>query len=330
MSLVALESGAPRGSDPSMVDHPDVAAASTPLEAEPVRRARRGLSVYLALVVAGSAVLEGLMLRAGGGIGTHGGLVLALMWTPGLASLVTRLALREHPRDVSFGFGGTAGARGLGLALLYPLAVGTLAYGGAWLTGLERFEAPARQVVDHTPAVAFAMRVALMATLGALEGCISALGEELGWRGYMLTRLIDAGVRRPVLTSGLIWGAWHLPLILSGQYASGPSPLLSAAMFLPTVVCGGYIAASVRLASGSVWPAVFFHGAWNAIIQGAFNRYTAGGSSSHGTGIWTGESGILVAAASLLVTYAFVLRQRFALRRTTGAEPGELVRMRDL
>jgi membrane protease YdiL (CAAX protease family) len=146
----------------------------------------------------------------------------------------------------------------------------------------------------------------------------------------MLTRRIDAGVRRPLLTSGLIWGAWHLPLILSGQYASGPSPLLSAAMFLPTVVCGAYVAASVRLASGSVWPAVFFHGAWNAIIQGAFNRYTAGGGSSHGTAIWTGESGILVATASLLVTFVLVLRQRLPIRRTTGGEPGELVRVRDL
>jgi len=311
-----------------MVDHPDAAAVLTPVEADSVRRARRGLSVYLALVVTGSALLEGLLLRAGDGIGNHGGLVLALMWTPGLASLVARLALREHPRDVSFGFGGRAGARALGLAVLYPLAVATLAYGGAWLTGLERFEAPASHLKQLTPALAFALQLGVMATLGTLQGCISALGEELGWRGYMLTRLIDAGVRRPVLISGLIWGAWHLPLILSGQYASGPSPLLSAAMFLPTVVCGAYVAAFVRLASGSVWPAVLFHGAWNAIVQGAFDPYTAG--DSHGTAIWTGESGILVAAASLLITLVFVLRPRFALRRTLSAEPGELVRLRDL
>ena len=34
-------------------------------------------------------------------------------------------------------------------------------------------------------------------------------GEEIGWRGYMLTRLIAAGVPNAVLVSGVIWGLWH-------------------------------------------------------------------------------------------------------------------------
>lgn len=46
--------------------------------------------------------------------------------------------------------------------------------------------------------------------------------EEIGWRGYMLTRLIDAGVLRPVLASALIWGLWHVPLVLAGVCAAGP------------------------------------------------------------------------------------------------------------
>ena len=41
-------------------------------------------------------------------------------------------------------------------------------------------------------------------------------GEEIGWHGYMLTRLVDAGMAKPILTSGLIWGLWHVPLILGG------------------------------------------------------------------------------------------------------------------
>ena len=60
---------------------------------------------------------------------------------------------------------------------------------------------------------------------------ISATGEEIGWRGYMLTRLVDAKIPRPILVSGLIWWGWHAPLILSGQYASGPYPALSALLF---------------------------------------------------------------------------------------------------
>ncbi len=51
-------------------------------------------------------------------------------------------------------------------------------------------------------------------------GADVAAGEEIGWHGYMLTRLVDAGVAKPILTSGLIWGLWHVPLILGEVYPS--------------------------------------------------------------------------------------------------------------
>jgi uncharacterized protein len=293
-------------------------------------RARRGLGVYFAVLLLTSGALQALLLRAGDAIQNHEGLVLALMWTPALASLLSRVVVREHPRDVSFGFGGKRGLRGLGQALAFPLLVGGLSYGLAWAAGLERFEPPASHLVDATPLFAFFRSLLLQATLGALIGCLSAAGEEIGWRGYMLTRLIDGGVRRPVLVSGLVWALWHVPLIVSGQYAAGRYPLLSALLFVPSVTCAGYIAARLRLVSGSVWPAVFFHAAWNAIIQSSFDRYTAGGSS-HGHTLWTGESGILVVGVSVLVVL-LVLRfdPPFALRRTVSGAPGEPVRLRDL
>jgi membrane protease YdiL (CAAX protease family) len=56
----------------------------------------------------------------------------------------------------------------------------------------------------------------------------------------------------------------------------------------------------VRLRTGSVWPAVAMHAAWNAIIQGPFDRSSVG----PGATVWVGESGILVAVASLLAGLA--------------------------
>ena len=47
-----------------------------------------------------------------------------------------------------------------------------------------------------------------------------------------------------------------------------------------------------RLATGSMWPAAFLHGAWNTTIQGAFDPSTAGPNAL----VWTGESGVLTAA----------------------------------
>ena len=44
---------------------------------------------------------------------------------------------------------------------------------------------------------------------------IPAFGEEVGWRGYMLPRLvIRMKIRRAVVLQGFIWWAWHLPLLV--------------------------------------------------------------------------------------------------------------------
>jgi membrane protease YdiL (CAAX protease family) len=138
-----------------------------------------------------------------------------------------------------------------------------------------------------------------MLVFGALATVKYAAGEEIGWRGYMLTRLVDSGIKAPILISGLVWGLWHAPLILSGQYASGPHPILSVCLFLAGIVAAGYVFAWLRLSSGSIWPCIWGHSTWNAVIQGAFDRSTSGRT------LWVGESGALTAAA--LIGFAIVL-----------------------
>src|SRR5829696_9171117 len=52
----------------------------------------------------------------------------------------------------------------------------------------------------------------------------SALGEEIGWRGYVLPRLQS---RMSALSAALliapIWGLWHLPLWLTGDPVKTPT-----------------------------------------------------------------------------------------------------------
>ncbi|HJZ46184.1 MAG TPA: type II CAAX endopeptidase family protein [Roseiflexaceae bacterium] len=276
-------------------------------------QARRGLLYYFAVLLPLSALLEGLIIHTDNLVW-----VLVLMWVPTLASVVARLTLREGFADVSFRLGGRRGWHSLGFALSFPIAVGLVAYGAAWASGLAQFVGTT-QVLGRTvpPLLGFAISLVLAATIEVLPNALLAAGEEIGWRGYMLTRLIDAGVPQPVLASGLIWGLWHVPLILAGIYAAGPLPLLSAALFMGALISVGYVFARLRLASGSVWPAIALHGAWNSVIQGPFDGATAGA----GRLLWTGESGILVVLTLLLATI-IVVRRPWPIHFGSRGHPG--------
>jgi membrane protease YdiL (CAAX protease family) len=61
--------------------------------------------------------------------------------------------------------------------------------------------------------------------LAPFLGIVIAFGEEFGWRGYLQSELFKLGRVRGVLLVGVIWGAWHWPLILMGYNYPG-YPLL--------------------------------------------------------------------------------------------------------
>jgi uncharacterized protein len=62
----------------------------------------------------------------------------------------------------------------------------------------------------------------------------SALGEELGWRGFALPHLQDGhSALSATLILGPLWGVWHLPLWLTG---STSNPLTLFPIFVISVV----------------------------------------------------------------------------------------------
>lgn len=289
-----------------------------------VSAARRQLTLYLALTFAISLAIQARIFVLGGPIEDYTLEVLALMWTPGLVSLLCRLVFREGLRDVSFRIGRAGGAKPWLVAWLAPLVVCAIAYPLAWLSGLDAFgPEPSVGLGTLAPPTRFAALLALTLTIGVPLSAISALGEEIGWRGYMLTRLIEAQAPYPIVLSGLIWGVWHLPLIFSGQYAAGPHPLLSAPLFVVGIVAGGIVVAYVRLETGSMWAATLFHASWNATIQGVFDRFTQGGGASRTESIWIGESGIVVVLVHVLVA-ALLMRGLRTWRRSPLEPPRPL------
>ena len=275
------------------------------------RTARHGLVVYFVVLIAGTVVFESRILQTGQSIERVPGLILALMYVPAVASFVARLVLREGFADISLRSGGREGSKAVFLAWIYPAIVGFVAYGVAWVAGFAEFQPPLptrSHLYMDSGVMNLLASFLVTATLGTAISSLMAFGEEIGWRGYMLTRLITAGVPKPVFASGLIWAVWHVPLILTGQYAAGSRPWLSALLFIVGVVALAYLLAFLRLNSGSVWPAVIAHGAWNSMIQGTFDRATTG------TPLAVGESGWMTMIVSIIVVL-FITRGAWTLRR---------------
>lgn len=281
-----------------------------------VADARRGVLAYLVAVILLSGAVQAIIIGA-----EDLNFVPLLMWMPALASILVRIARNEGFGDVSFAFGGRRTWIAILLAFLLPFAVAFVAYGVAWMSGLAAFAPPEKlPVFGDRSEIGAAMRFFLLAGVALLQGLVPALafaaGEEIGWRGYLVLRLIDARVPCPIIVSGVIWGLWHVPLILAGLYTAGSNPLLSAAVFMVSTSALAVPLAWVRLATGSVWPAVALHGFWNITIQNIFDRSTAGAEAL----TWTGESGILT-AATLVVVAVLVARLHLPILRTPPAVP---------
>jgi len=117
---------------------------------------------------------------------------------------------------------------------------------------------------------------------------VHLLGEEIGWRGFLLPRLMKAGLGQwqALILSGAIWGLWHAPLALSGC-AFAPHPFIGILVFVVSLTLYGIVFGWLMLASGSVWVPAVAHAALDTtarrvmlLLDPQFNFYLVGNDDS--------------------------------------------------
>ena len=114
------------------------------------------------------------------------------------------------------------------------------------------------------PLIIIILQIAVALTIGPLFNALFALGEELGWRGYLLVRLEKSGQLRAVVLSGLVWGIWHMPAILQGHNYP-KHPVLGVFLMIVFCMLFGAILSWLYFRSRSPWAAALGHGSLNAV-----------------------------------------------------------------
>lgn len=135
------------------------------------------------------------------------------------------------------------------------------------------------------------------ATINAIAG----FGEELGWRGFLLSHLKKLSFFKASLLIGVIWGLWHAPIILMGHnYFQHPQ---WGVLFM-TIFCTLYtfLFLYVTIKARSVIAASLMHGSINAfagiplMLSKGINDLLAG---------MTGLAGFITLLLAILLVFIY-------------------------
>ena len=233
-------------------------------------------SLYLLLTLAFSSVFYGLVIWSGH-LGSGGFLVVyGLMWCPALAAFASCCLVGRSFLTLAWRW---PEGKYIALAYFLPLAYAALAYSAVWALRLggwnSEFVSQNAQSfgLRGLPAwSSLALYLLLAASVGIIRSLASALGEEIGWRGFLVPELAkQMSFTRLSLLSGLIWAAWHTPVLLFSDYNAGTNRWYALACFTVSVVSVGSMSAWLTLKSGSLWPAALLHASHNLFVQEIFD-----------------------------------------------------------
>ena len=212
---------------------------------------------------------------------------LVFISTPVVANIATRLVTKEGWGGFMLRLNFRRNWRFLLAAWLLPLLATVVGGVIFYLLFPQSFDPDlgvVRKLTASIPSVAAIdpwLIVIFMAIQGVLItvpiNSVVSLGEELGWRAYLLPKLMErfagaehvsrsgmVGARRMALLVGLIHGVWHWPLFFLSTKLDSSSAFPFPLVYLIFTCSMSVLLSWVTLRSGSVWPAAVGHGAINA------------------------------------------------------------------
>jgi len=210
-------------------------------------------------------------------------ILIAYKAAPALAHVLTRIITKEGWKDTYLRPQIKKNWRVYLIAWFAPLiliAVGTVTfyllfpqYFDPTLAGLENLISTTGVNLDD---LGISLQVFLLLNLmqaliiAPIINAIPILGEEFGWRAYLLPKLMPLGARKALIISGIIWGLWHAPIIAMGyNYGNAyfGAPWTGIIMMTITCIWLSIFLGWTTIKSKSVWPAVIGHASLNGLAS---------------------------------------------------------------
>jgi hypothetical protein len=214
-------------------------------------------------------------------------LLASVMLTPAIAAfIVRRFVTREGFATAGLRFGPwrpyLAVWIGVPLLVLAIYAVTVLLGLGQFDPTLSQLTELLKQMADGKPlppmpppGVFTAAVLAQTLTFGVVITTVFTFGEEFGWTGYLLVKLLPLGRWRAALIYGTLWGLWHAPVIAAGFNYPG-YPVAGVLMMCALTIAFALTQTALRLRSDSVLLTSFFHASINTQGRGIFPLFVIG------------------------------------------------------
>jgi membrane protease YdiL (CAAX protease family) len=266
---------------------------------------------YLLFVFLFSSLFYFFTLKAGLG-GGRGMYTLGLMWCPALAGMLT---LRLNGRSIA-DLGWKWGETKYQIQSWYiPLVYAFIAYVIVWTFGFGGFGNPeytaslvAIMHLGGPPWVSVVVGIVLTGVYGLIRSVASALGEEIGWRGFLVPELSRTmSFTATACVSGIIWSVWHYPLLIFGGYNNGTPTWYGLTCFTVMVIAISFVFAWIRLKSGSLWTGAILHGSHNLYVQAIFTPMTR---NTGKTAWYIDEFGIVLPLVAIVFALYFWSKRR--------------------
>ena len=260
------------------------------------------LKIFIVLVVILSGIVDFFIIKG------NQMMYLVLMWMPALSALIaiiyetiqsnTKFDIKAFIHRLGFRI---CNIKYILLGILIPLVYLIIPYIIYWSKYPNNFAysgVPISLIVSDCGPVMF---------IGIFVSLLSALGEEIGWRGYFVPILNDLfGYKKALVISSLFWCIWHFPLIIGGAYLTDIPLYYQLPMFVLCIFPIGVICGIYALITKSVWPSGFLHAAHNNYDQSVFQIITRGELMYY----FVSETGFITIICAWIMMIIVVIRNK--------------------